>query len=60
MALGPAGEIIRLWGDRLAHDRDEIRGTLRAGLSRFGRGDGSVYAPASTWTVSAVSSRAGP
>jgi len=55
MALGPAGEILRLWGDRLADGHDEIRGALRAGLARFVAGDGSVCAPASTWTVSALS-----
>jgi SAM-dependent methyltransferase len=54
MALGPAGEMVRLWGDRMAHRHDEIRGALRAGLARFAGADGRVQAPASTWTVSAL------
>jgi SAM-dependent methyltransferase len=54
MALGPAGEIVRLWGDRMAHRHDEIRDALRDGLAAYRQDDGSIVAPASTWIVSAV------
>jgi ubiquinone/menaquinone biosynthesis C-methylase UbiE len=53
MALGPAGEILRLAGDRAAHLHDEVRAALRAGLAEFDGPDG-VRAPASTWIVSAT------
>jgi ubiquinone/menaquinone biosynthesis C-methylase UbiE len=52
MALGPAGEILRLAGDRAAHLHAEVEQALRAGLSEFAR-DGEVWAPSSTWIVSA-------
>jgi len=52
MAIGPAGEILRLAGDRAAHLHEDVRGALRAGLTEFEDGDG-VRAPASTWIVSA-------
>jgi SAM-dependent methyltransferase len=53
MALGPAGEILRLAGDRAAHLHGQVHAALRAGLSEFDGPDG-VWAPASTWIVSAV------
>jgi SAM-dependent methyltransferase len=53
MALGPAGELVRLWGDRMAHRHAEIRDALRDGLAQFAAADDRVRAPASTWTVSA-------
>jgi hypothetical protein len=52
MALGPAGEILRLQGDRAAHLHDQVRAALRDGLGQFLTADG-VVAPASTWIVSA-------
>ena len=55
-ALGPAGEMIRLWGDRKADRHDEVRAALAEGLSRFEGPDG-ITAAASTWIVSAVSPR---
>jgi SAM-dependent methyltransferase len=55
MALGPAGEILRLAGDRAAHLHGDVRDALRAGLAEF-EGDGGVRAPASTWIVSATAS----
>jgi SAM-dependent methyltransferase len=54
MALGPAGEILRLAGDRAAHLHGEVRDALRAGLADFQAPDGTIRAPASTWIVSAV------
>lgn len=53
MALGPAGEIVRLWGDRMAHRHGEIRAALREGLGALARPDGTVWAGASTWIVAA-------
>jgi ubiquinone/menaquinone biosynthesis C-methylase UbiE len=52
MALGPAGEILRLQGERAAHLHGEVRAALREGLSEFETADG-VRAGASTWIVSA-------
>jgi ubiquinone/menaquinone biosynthesis C-methylase UbiE len=53
MALGPAGEILRLQGDRAAHLHDLVRDALRHGLDEFVTA-GGVVAPASTWVVSAT------
>jgi ubiquinone/menaquinone biosynthesis C-methylase UbiE len=53
MALGPAGEILRLAGDRAAHLHDRVREALHDGLSEYAGPDG-VRAPASTWIVSAT------
>jgi SAM-dependent methyltransferase len=53
MALGPAGEILRLQGDRAAHLHGEVRDALRQGLSEFQTPDG-LRAQASTWIVSAT------
>ena len=40
MALGPAGEILRLAGDRAAHLHDEVRAALREGMAEFSATDG--------------------
>jgi len=53
MALGPAGEVLRLWEDRIDEIRPKIAADLRAALAEFDGPDG-VYAPASTWIVSAT------
>jgi SAM-dependent methyltransferase len=53
MALGPAGEILRLQGDRAAHLHGKVRDALRQGLSEFETPDG-LRAQASTWIVSAT------
>jgi SAM-dependent methyltransferase len=52
MALGPAGEILRLAGERAAHLHGEVRSALRSGLTEFATPEGLV-APASTWIVAA-------
>lgn len=52
MAIGPAGEILRLAGDRAAGVHDDVREALRAGMADFSGPDG-LFAPASTWIVSA-------
>ena len=52
MALGPAGEILRLQGERAAHLHDDVREALRAGFGNYMTDDG-IMAPASSWVVSA-------
>jgi ubiquinone/menaquinone biosynthesis C-methylase UbiE len=52
MALGPAGEIIRLSGELGQKRKPEVISALRETLSRYSRADG-VWAPSSTWFVSA-------
>jgi ubiquinone/menaquinone biosynthesis C-methylase UbiE len=53
MSIGPAGEILRLQGDRAAHLLPQVDAALREGLSEFVRDDGTLWAPASTWIVTA-------
>jgi ubiquinone/menaquinone biosynthesis C-methylase UbiE len=53
MALGPAGEILRLAGDRAAHLHGDVEAALREGLAEFAVDGGELRAPASTWIVSA-------
>jgi ubiquinone/menaquinone biosynthesis C-methylase UbiE len=52
MALGPAGEVIRLAGAEAERIRPEIAAALREALADFA-GPNGVWAPASTWIVSA-------
>lgn len=58
MALGPAGEILRLAGERAAHLHSDVERALREGLVEFEDADGTLRAPASTWIVTAVAGRA--
>jgi ubiquinone/menaquinone biosynthesis C-methylase UbiE len=52
MALGPAGEIIRLAGDEGAKRKDAVAAALRETLAPYARSDG-VWGPSSTWFVTA-------
>jgi ubiquinone/menaquinone biosynthesis C-methylase UbiE len=52
MALGPAGEIIRLAGSEGERLRPKVIETLRETLARYVREDG-VWAPSSTWFITA-------
>ena len=52
MALGPAGEIIRLAGEEGVKRRDSVVAALRETLAPYSRNDG-VWAPSSTWFVTA-------
>lgn len=52
MALGPAGEVLRLWGDRVEEIRPKIASALREALAEFDGPEG-VVAPASTWILAA-------
>ncbi len=54
MSIGPAGEILRLQGDRAADLLPQVDAALREALSDFVREDGQVWAPASTWIVTAT------
>jgi SAM-dependent methyltransferase len=58
MDLGPAGEILRLQGERAAHLYEPIRLAIREGMADFVGPEG-VAAPASTWIVSARAQTAG-
>jgi len=53
MAMGPAGEILRLSGDRAAHLHGTVHDALCEGLAEFAGPDG-VRAPASTWIITAT------
>jgi SAM-dependent methyltransferase len=52
MSLGPAGEVLRLWGERADEIRPKIARELREALTEFDGPDG-VVAPASTWIIGA-------
>jgi len=54
MSIGPAGEILRLQGDRAAHLLPKVDAALREGLAEFVREDGTLWAPASTWIATAT------
>jgi len=53
MSLGPAGEVLRLWGDRVDEIRPKIAHDLHEALAEFDGPDG-VKAPASTWIIAAT------
>jgi ubiquinone/menaquinone biosynthesis C-methylase UbiE len=53
MSIGPAGEILRLAGERAAHLHEPVAQALRDGLADWDGPDG-VIAPASTWIVTAT------
>jgi hypothetical protein len=56
MALGPAGEIMRLAGEEGARFGPQVAIALRETLARYVRQDG-VWAPSSTWFISARNPR---
>ncbi len=53
MSLGPAGEVLRLWGDRVEEVRPKVRAALLEGMADMARPDGA-YADSSTWAVRAT------
>jgi SAM-dependent methyltransferase len=55
MAIGPAAELIRLSGDEAEKIRPKLEREIAEVLTDFERTDG-IYAPASTWIVSATAS----
>jgi ubiquinone/menaquinone biosynthesis C-methylase UbiE len=54
MALGPAGELLRLAGDTADHLREPIREALVASFAEIARADGTIWAQSSTWIVTAT------
>jgi SAM-dependent methyltransferase len=52
MAIGPAGEVLRLWEDRIDEIRPKIAADLREAIAEFETPEG-VFAPASTWIIGA-------
>ncbi len=52
-SLGPAGEVLRLWGERANEIRPTIERDLREALGEYEGPDG-VIAPASTWIIAAA------
>jgi SAM-dependent methyltransferase len=54
MSIGPAGEILRLQGDRAAHLVPQVEAALREGLAEYRRDDGTIWSLASTWIVTAT------
>lgn len=57
MALGPAAEVLRMWGDRVEEIRPRIAADLRSALADFVVDGGAVVAPSSTWAVTARAPR---
>jgi ubiquinone/menaquinone biosynthesis C-methylase UbiE len=57
MALGPAAEVLRMWGERVDEIRPTIADDLRNALADFVVDSGAVVAPASTWAVTARAPR---
>jgi SAM-dependent methyltransferase len=55
MAIGPAAEVLRMWGDRVDEIRPTIAADLREALGDFVVDGGAVVAPASTWAITARS-----
>ena len=53
MALGPAGEIIRLAGEEGEKRKPEVVAALKEAFVPFARPDG-IWAPSSTWFISAT------
>jgi ubiquinone/menaquinone biosynthesis C-methylase UbiE len=53
MSIGPAGEVLRLWGDRVEEVRPKVRAALLEGMADMVEADG-VYADSSTWAVRAT------
>jgi SAM-dependent methyltransferase len=54
MAIGPAGEILRLLGDRAKEHLPTVDAALREAFTEFQREDGSIWGMASTWIVTAT------
>ena len=57
-AIGPAGEILRLLGDRAQEYLPTVDAALRESFSEFQREDGTIWGMASTWIVTATAPEA--
>ena len=56
MALGPAGEIIRLAGEEGQKRKPQVVEALKEALASYSRPDG-IWAPSSTWFITATNPR---
>jgi len=54
MAIGPAGEVLRLWGDRVDEIRPKIEAALLEGMADMVTENGTAVAGSSTWGVRAL------
>jgi hypothetical protein len=45
MSIGPAGEVLRLWGDRVDEIRPKVRSALLEGMADMARGTASTPTP---------------
>lgn len=54
MALGPAGEIIRLAGEEGEKRKPQVIAALKGALAPYERPDGGIWAPSSTWFITAT------
>jgi SAM-dependent methyltransferase len=54
MSIGPAGEILRLLGDRAADYMPQVDAALREAFKEFEHEDGTIWGMASTWIVTAT------
>lgn len=57
MAIGPAAEVLRLWGDRVGELSAKIKADLRVALADCVVDRAAVYASSSTWVVTAKAPR---
>jgi ubiquinone/menaquinone biosynthesis C-methylase UbiE len=57
-AIGPAGEILRLLGDRAQEYLPTVDAALRESFAEFQREDGAIWGMASTWIVTATAPEA--
>jgi SAM-dependent methyltransferase len=53
LAIGPAGEVLRLAGDAAEEIRPTLEREIAESLEDFVQEDGSIVAPSSTWLVTA-------
>ena len=60
MAIGPAGELLRMAGDDAEEIRPKLAALIREAFAPFEREDGSVHGPSSTWIVQARAPAARP
>jgi SAM-dependent methyltransferase len=58
MSIGPAGEILRLLGDRAQEYLPTVDAALREAFAEFQREDGTIWGMASTWIVTATAPEA--
>jgi SAM-dependent methyltransferase len=58
ISIGPAGEILRLLGDRAEPYLPQVDAALREAFKEFEREDGSIWGMASTWIVTATAPEA--